>query len=44
MYMKIYFRGSGNKAPFVIETNLDWAISYWTARKKHNPKIFWVFA
>lgn len=32
---------SGQMTPIVIETNLDWAIPYWTQRRKQNPKIFW---
>jgi hypothetical protein len=27
--------------PIVIETNLAWAIPYWTERKRKNPKLFW---
>lgn len=39
--MKVYIRGS--KHPFVIETNLAWAIPYWTQRKLANPNIYWRF-
>lgn len=31
----------GELTPVVIETNLDYAIPYWTQRKQANPKIFW---
>ena len=27
--------------PTVIETNLAWAIPYWTRRKQQNPNISW---
>ena len=37
--MKVYMRGS--KQPFVIETNLAWALPYWTKRKQDNPRIYW---
>jgi hypothetical protein len=37
--MKVYVRGS--KQPLVIETNLEWAIPYWTKRKQANPRIYW---
>ena len=33
----------GKMTPIVIETNLDWAIPYWTDRKKSNPNLFWEF-
>ena len=37
--MKVYI---GNlKYPTVIETNLIFAIPYWTKRKKANPNIHW---
>lgn len=39
--MKVYIRGS--KQPFVIETNLEWALPYWTKRKQANPNIYWRF-
>jgi hypothetical protein len=29
--------------PVVIETNLAWAIPYWTERKRLNPLINWKF-
>lgn len=31
----------GELTPIVIETNLAWALPYWTNRKQQNPKIFW---
>ena len=33
----------GQMTPIVVETNLAWAVPYWTKRKKTNPKIFWEF-
>ena len=44
--MKVYVKGGsknlfGVSYPVVIETNLTWAIPYWTARKKQNPQIYW---
>lgn len=27
--------------PIVVETNLEWAIPYWSNQKQKNPKIFW---
>ena len=29
-------------APICVESNLEWAIPYWTARKKINPALHWV--
>ena len=43
MKMRV-FASKSRYAPIVIETNLDWAIPYWTARKRTNPNIFWEFA
>jgi hypothetical protein len=31
----------GQLTPIVVETNLAYAIPYWTKRKQMNPKIFW---
>jgi hypothetical protein len=46
--MKIYLSNSpkpfGVRTPIVIETNLAYAIPYWTKRKRANPKIYWEFA
>jgi hypothetical protein len=43
--MKVYLSRKrnlmGQLTPIVIETNLDWALPYWTKRKKTNSKIFW---
>jgi hypothetical protein len=43
--MKVYASNKKNLmhelTPIAIETNLEWAIPYWTKRKKMNPKIFW---
>jgi hypothetical protein len=45
MKMKVYASRTKNlcheMTPIVIETNLSWAIPYWTRRKMINPKIFW---
>ena len=38
--MKVYL----NRRLIVVETNVAWALPYWTQRKKVNPKIFWEFA
>lgn len=35
--MKVYF----SKRLIVVETNVAWALPYWTARRKSNPKITW---
>lgn len=47
MIMKVYASRKLNLmwelTPIVIETNLAWAIPYWTERKKMNPKLFWEF-
>lgn len=46
--MKVYLSRKrnlmGQMTPIVIETNLDWAIPYWTQRRKSNSKLFWEFA
>ena len=43
--MKVYVSKSknlsGQLTAIVVETNLAWAIPYWTARRRINPKIFW---
>jgi hypothetical protein len=39
--MKVYVGYS--KDPIAIETNLAWAIPYWTKAKQRNPKLRWVF-
>lgn len=31
------------KCPIAVETNFEFAVPYWTNRKKSNPKIFWEF-
>jgi hypothetical protein len=47
MIMKVYASRRLNPmyqmTPIVIETNLEWAIPYWTERKKKNRKLFWEF-
>jgi len=32
---------TGNRVPIAIETDIEWAIKYWTDRKKKNPDIWW---
>lgn len=43
--MKVYISKhrnlSGQMTPIVIETDLAWAIPYWTRRRELNSKIFW---
>ena len=45
--MKVYASRKLNlmweMTPIVIETDLAWAIPYWTQRRKMNPKLFWEF-
>jgi len=45
MKMRVYLSRKLNllhqMTPIVIETNLAWALPYWTRRKKDNPKLFW---
>ena len=37
--MKVYF----NKRLIVVETNVEWALPYWQARRAMNPQaITWV--
>lgn len=47
MLMKVYASQKLNLmwelTPIVIETDLAWAIPYWTQRRKMNPKLFWEF-
>lgn len=35
--MKVYVNGK----LIVIETNVAWALPYWTARKRMNKRITW---
>lgn len=48
MKMRVYMSRRLNAmyamTPIVVETNLAWALPYWQARKKQNPKIFWEIA
>ena len=37
--MTVYIKG--RIRPLVIETNIEWALPYWTKRKQLNPLIFW---
>lgn len=43
--MKVYMNRRLNACfqmtPIVVETDLAWALPYWTQRRKQNPKIFW---
>jgi hypothetical protein len=41
VYMSRHRNMMGEMTPIVIETNLAWALPYWTNRRRHNPKIFW---
>lgn len=45
MMMRVYVSKKknlqGHMTPIVIETNLAWAIPYWTKRKQVNPNLFW---
>jgi hypothetical protein len=42
--MKVYLTGSkewmGVKTPICIESNLAWAIPYWSKRQKSNKNIY----
>lgn len=44
MKMYVYLGHYARQQPICIETNLAWAIPYWTARKAGNDKIRWRFA
>lgn len=37
--MKVYL----NRRLIVVETNVDWALPYWQARRQQNEKITWEF-
>lgn len=39
--MLMYVYVGSSKTPIVIETNLAWALPYWTLRKFINPAIHW---
>jgi len=45
--MKVYLSRKrnlmGQMTPIVIETNIGFALPYWTKRKQSNPNIFWEF-
>jgi hypothetical protein len=45
--MKVYISRKrnlmGQMTPIVIETNIEFALPYWTKRKQSNPNIFWEF-
>jgi len=45
MVMKVYMSKKrnlmGQMTAIVIETNLAWALPYWTNRRKENSAIFW---
>jgi hypothetical protein len=38
--MEVYFAGQ----LIVIETNVAWALPYWTARKRQEKRITWRLA
>lgn len=42
VYASRHLNLSHQMTPIAIETNLAWAVPYWTERKKKNPNIFWV--
>ena len=48
MIIMMYVYGStkknlmGELTPICIESNLGFALPYWTNRKKTNKKLFWV--
>lgn len=44
MYLHIFIGSPRGKRPFIVETNLDWAVPYWTKRKEQNPDINWVIS
>jgi hypothetical protein len=37
--MKVYY----SKRLIVVETNVAWALPYWTLRKQHDKHISWEF-
>lgn len=47
MTMYVYGKVAGKydaifgRTPICVESNLAWAVPYWTARKKINPCLFW---
>lgn len=41
VYMSRHRNLQGEMTPIVVETNLAWALPYWTQRRKHNSKLFW---
>lgn len=38
MKMSVYL----GKKLICVETAIDWAVPYWTQRKRMNPRISWV--
>lgn len=40
--MYVYMRPS--KTPFIVETNIAWALPYWQERKLINRALHWRFA
>lgn len=38
MRMEVYF----GKLLLCVETNIEWAVPYWTERKRMNQRIKWV--
>ena len=41
MSVKMYVYMRGNLAPICIETDIDFAIKFWTKRKESNSNIYW---
>lgn len=45
--MKVYSKTdptskyTGERTPLCVETNLEFALPYWTARKKINRNLYW---
>ena len=46
MYLHVFIGSPKHKraTPIVIETNIEYALKYWSERKRHNPKIQWVLS
>ena len=41
VYMSPRLNAQFEMTPIVVETDLAWAVPYWTQRRKSNPRIFW---
>ena len=44
MYLHIFLGNPKKNNPIVIETNIEYALKYWKARKLVNPDINWVIS